>query len=269
MLNSCLFAQGFFQFENAEVYYISNGVEITLISHLGIIDSTNRDYYEISGVPAENFRIDSADLNGNSYLLYEDSIQERIYIKSWDPSFEDRVLFDFGQNVGDTVNSVLFDNAINTYTVMSVDTINYNGTEKKNMVITYDFFASVPFTFMYGVGSTIGFIDDHTNANAYVCHFQDGNLAWGFACNGVSLDEIELKINVSPNPFQNELFVELEEQIKGVISIIDLQGKTCHQEPINDLSSELNLSFMQSGVYILRFTNEKGELLSHQKIIKQ
>ena len=204
MLNSCIFAQGFFQFENAEVYHISNGVEITLISHLGIIDSTNRDYYEISGVPAENFRIDSGDLNGTSYLLYEDSIQERIYIKSWDTIFTDRVLYDFSQNVGDTVNSVLLDYTQFVYTVQSVDTINFNGNQKKNLTIDFGSVAlPVPVTLMYGIGTTVGFLDDITSQNSYVCYFHDNSLAWGFACNGVSIGEMEMKIKVGANPFQN------------------------------------------------------------------
>ncbi len=79
-----------------------------------------------------------------------------------------------------------------------------------------------------------------------------------------------LEITLSPNPATNSLTLNLN-QLKNLqnttVSIYDIQGKLLLQQNINQPQTELDISGLAKGIYIIKVTNEKETMQS--KFIKE
>jgi len=83
----------------------------------------------------------------------------------------------------------------------------------------------------------------------------------------IGVDEIEAdKINIYPNPVQNELFVEVENEIITQMNIIDFTGKMV-KSISNGNSKSIDVSSLNQGIYILEIYSENG--ISNTRFIKQ
>jgi hypothetical protein len=82
--------------------------------------------------------------------------------------------------------------------------------------------------------------------------------------NAIGVQETLNKISmiIYPNPVQNRLHIEIEEDLVAA-TITDLQGKTV----LAGTEKEIDLSALESGIYILSASTSKG--ISTQKIVKQ
>jgi hypothetical protein len=65
--------------------------------------------------------------------------------------------------------------------------------------------------------------------------------------------------SIYPNPFRNEVTVELDE-ITGpaTITICDLSGRKLFQKEISGISQTFDMSEFSNGIYIFQFQNTKG-----------
>jgi hypothetical protein len=100
------------------------------------------------------------------------------------------------------------------------------------------------------------FLDTTFQFNTYTDYIIDtATLSTTIWCEtATEIDESDSKneIIIQPNPFTSELTVQSSEKIKQII-IYSLIGETVYQKQLtsNQTSAELNLSFLQQGVYFL------------------
>ena len=87
------------------------------------------------------------------------------------------------------------------------------------------------------------------------------------ACAAVSVENLtnEESFTIYPNP--TTTIITVETATKGSIVILNLNGKKLINRQINEPTTTIDVSTLPSGVYILRFTNDKtismGKLVKH------
>jgi hypothetical protein len=80
------------------------------------------------------------------------------------------------------------------------------------------------------------------------------------------IDRIPMYVNVYPNPFQSTLSINIQ-SIKPVnIRIIDISGKEAFFEILHNSSNQLNLDFLNAGIYLLQVKSESESM--NFKLIK-
>ncbi len=70
----------------------------------------------------------------------------------------------------------------------------------------------------------------------------------------------EASISIYPNPVVSKLSIESNENIEH-ITILDLTGKIIYTQQQYILRDNINLDFLNSGTYILQFSNKNGEVM--------
>ncbi len=91
--------------------------------------------------------------------------------------------------------------------------------------------------------------------------------------NTLSISEVDLKnldVSVSPNPFSNLLTISGKPEIKSII-IYNILGVEIFRKENFSLTnySKLDLSHIDSGVYLASFLNGSGKIIASKKVIKQ
>jgi hypothetical protein len=112
------------------------------------------------------------------------------------------------------------------------------------------------------------------NDNHIFIAYRDGGALGGkltvkkFNMNSTSNIDLSAKkkINIHPNPVQNNLFIELEDGEITEMSILDLSGKVV-KSIANNNAKIIDVSDLQQGVYILKAVTNKG--VSTKRFIKQ
>ncbi len=81
----------------------------------------------------------------------------------------------------------------------------------------------------------------------------------GYFTSGAELFDISDRILIYPNPVTNELFINVQEQLKnGEIQLFNLYGVKILSELINSKTSRLNIESIPSGFYYLRIVTPGG-----------
>jgi len=78
-------------------------------------------------------------------------------------------------------------------------------------------------------------------------------------------NKMESKANIYPNPAQDFIIVEADD--KSEIKIMDISGKILYRETLNNSKQRINVSHLNTGVYIVSVTNKN--LVYTQKLIKK
>lgn len=80
-----------------------------------------------------------------------------------------------------------------------------------------------------------------------------------------------VEVTIAPNPFSNQLTIDLDLITKEDLSAIiyDLSGKAVLNHAVNGDKAVINTESLDAGLYILRVTNSKGEEVLTQKVIKK
>jgi hypothetical protein len=73
-------------------------------------------------------------------------------------------------------------------------------------------------------------------------------------------------VKVFPNPFNDFITIQLDEQLTSFISITDVNGKTLFNEEVTKPEIQLSTSNWANGMYIMTIQNERG--LKSLKLIK-
>jgi hypothetical protein len=85
-----------------------------------------------------------------------------------------------------------------------------------------------------------------------------------------STETLENKLNVTvfPNPSKGLLMVNLKESTDAMLSVISMNGQLLKQFEIrNDSSTQLNISDLPAGIYLLNIQTDKK--VAMMKIVKQ
>jgi hypothetical protein len=102
-----------------------------------------------------------------------------------------------------------------------------------------------------------------------ICELSDCFLASPLF-NSIPASEIISNIEISPNPFRNEISVVLPSinKEKFNIKLYNIQGNCVYESSIKNSSASLHLDMIPSGIYILELqTNHQKSI--RKKLIKQ
>lgn len=86
-----------------------------------------------------------------------------------------------------------------------------------------------------------------------------------------SLNEIEYNISLAPNPVRYQLQVKVKHQeaVPMTLQLLHANGSLLIRQPIETPTDfELDMSPYASGLYIVQFLEEKGQLIEAYKITK-
>jgi len=76
------------------------------------------------------------------------------------------------------------------------------------------------------------------------------------------------KVSLYPNPFEDKLTLVSEQPGKYYISVVDNLGRTVYQTTTQGTQTELHLTHLKAGVYVVKTVSEEGKTNIH-KVIKQ
>jgi len=265
----------------AKWHTVDGGVELynntyTIVKDT-ILDGLN--YYEITDLHNEG--------GTTPILLREDSINRKIYLKYIG---EEKLLYDFSMNIGDTINYFVFNDG---YNEMTLDSITNNLSSPDSNYITINIQIENPKIFHFsngikwieGIGSVInplGGFDYLVGHNELLCHFDSiGN--WNYHINyneddsycirpGLSLTEynIDNNITIYPNPSSGFLQIDFEvnknENLR--IEIFDCVGnRIMVSETNSSRQHKLDIQKLNTGFYFLQFYSER-KLIGSEKLVK-
>ena len=96
---------------------------------------------------------------------------------------------------------------------------------------------------------------------------------WEFTSLPTAVSIVEQDVwNVYPNPFSNELVLNLQSGIENrLIEIVDVNGKIVYKLALkNSLSDavKINTSDFSDGIYFLLIKNQSGGVMQSKKVIK-
>jgi uncharacterized repeat protein (TIGR03803 family) len=84
---------------------------------------------------------------------------------------------------------------------------------------------------------------------------------------GILNNSVDKNLNVFPNPAEDQLFIELNKNVKiSFIEIINLHGNNVKSQKIDNEQTSIDLSDLCGGVYILKLYTDKGFVT--KKIVK-
>lgn len=94
------------------------------------------------------------------------------------------------------------------------------------------------------------------------------NSGWIFtACSPTGIEEfIDIAgINIYPVPIHGSFFIDMQDKVNAIVSIVDITGKKVKEFSISNVHNEINVDELTNGIYNLIITN--GENLMSKKII--
>jgi hypothetical protein len=80
---------------------------------------------------------------------------------------------------------------------------------------------------------------------------------------GITENTLEASLAIYPNPFNNKLNINLSKSIseKILINIMDVMGKSVHQELLTDMQHSINLEQMPKGIYFIEIRTNNNKLV--------
>jgi hypothetical protein len=212
------------------------------------------------------------DISG--YYIYFDSTKNQIkafhenYFWGNYPDMENnfsnydsltRVLFDFSQNVGDTLNSDLYSYSNQApFIITQVDTVLFLANYRKKITFK-PVNSSTHYSIYEGLGALVGRYSNepyHSNIQDYVCIRLDDVLTVGLesGCQLSIEEKGAIELNLHPNPTQNEFSFHLSEPYNSQhinYSILDISGKKV-LEGIRLSNVEIDVSSLPNGYYVVQ-----------------
>ncbi len=214
--------------------------------------------------------------------------------------FKDRLIYDFGMSIGDTITLECGRFACKSLVVLNVDTLTLEDglpRKRQKMLVISNYFEPVNYEvdWIAGIGSQQSLIEDD------FCYFSDleklgptcSQRLLCFSINGEMLytnsDTLinecppplilssakkqflkDFKVNIFPNPAFSLLHYEIQASKKGIdlleIQLIDAFGHRIFTNKTNKLSGQIDTHQLSKGFYVLVFKLAQG--ISSKKIIK-
>ena len=192
------------------------------------------------------------------------------------------MIYDFSLSVGDTFSGGSFNmsSAFMSLVVANIDTINYNGIERRRFKIMTEGYGQIAAIWIEGIGNREGlFFPYHTNTGDFWgntrCYTYNEELLYSNYINTIhdcttplmGIEDIKEDnlITLYPNPTKNELKISSENIINS-IEIFNSLGQRVYQEKINSNTKTIDISSFVNGVYILGAITDNGVI--RKKVIK-
>lgn len=150
-----------------------------------------------------------------------------------------------------TTNTVLCSGSSATLTVTGANTYTWSTNENTNLV---------------SVSPTITTVYSVTGTDVNGCENSSVITQSVSVCTGVDAIQQSVGLKIYPNPCNDQLTVELDNNYYAII-VMDVLGKVVHEQISQDFKTQLNLSGLSSGIYhvIIKGNN----FTTNEKIIKQ
>ena len=218
-----------------------------------------------------------ADWTLEKYIR-EDSTQKVYQLNA---SNEERIIYDFGLSVGDTIVSNVSpeQNSI----VTALDSIELNdATKRKRLTITSLYCAdwNIEEFWIEGIGGrnyAFYYVDVFCQTDTGLslrCFSNNGNFLYGSADSNncfipTSINELEqTNIKIFPNPTQDILNLEYDETLEiEQLKIFDFQGQMIRSLQVENDFSQISIADFPKGVYYLKIETARSEFIV-KKFIK-
>jgi hypothetical protein len=210
--------------------------------------------------------------NKKTYFIPVNWTEELLF---YDFSLEDGMTFEF-QDLHPPFPESYY------YFYAKVDFVEINGVQKKRIQLTdlppYDEFVKV--CWIENIGNLSGFLEpcvtDPGSIKELLCYSHNGELIYKnskysecYYDNESGLSSIQTtknnKINIYPNPVDNQITVFDPEQVISYIEILDISGKNIYTQYNN---TAIDVSSFLKGLYLLK-VYDRNKQVSLFKIIKK
>lgn len=214
-----------------------------------------------------------------SYYLREDTVEGKVWIYDNDDSTE-YLIMDLSLNVGDTFRMSTVYNYQDSLAVVNSITFE-NGRKIVELGYELIIYPNVnQLKFIEGVGPTAGLlyqlssIDDNiVNNNLLLCTYKDGsqdyyldepynNNCYYVGGAGLFGNSNKVLSKIYPNPANNEINVEFEENYTGNIKVFNILGQLMNRfEMENANKIVLGINDLTTGMYFISLSNSTSILI--------
>ncbi|MBP6455683.1 MAG: T9SS type A sorting domain-containing protein [Chitinophagaceae bacterium] len=254
------------------------GFKTKTIKYTSVKDTIMKEftYYKFESIyfeENENMQFGYKTYNegtGIPFYLRNDTIKKTVY--SYNGNLQDILIYDFFKSVGDffylhggiTIGS--------NYKIDSVNVENILGVNRTVLKKIDSITSSVPYQFsrlIEGIGSEQGFIDYTIEIDQFefsirtLCVKYNGQTLYGDTSAWCDLvlstqnNSLNNTISIFPNPAQNKIFINANEEKITSYCIKDILGKTLLKENLN--SNQIDISTLSNGIYFIQFQNDKKQ----------
>jgi len=188
-----------------------------------------------------------------------------------------KMIYDFSLSIGDTVYDS--ENPDFIFTVDNIDTLNYNGIQRKKFTIQT--FGQIAGIWIEGIGNYEGlFYSFHTNTahdwGNTRCYTHNGDLLYSNLRYGaydcitplMSIDDISLQdnsITLYPNPANSNVNISSENVINS-IELFNSLGQSVYNTNVKSREKIIDINSLSKGVYVIGVNTENGYI--KKKLIK-
>lgn len=187
------------------------------------------------------------------------------------------MLYDFSLTEGDSILAESNGEYDLYFNVTDVDTIDYNGVERRKITLQFYNYAWV--TWIEGIGNIEGLLmdwrsytmamDPMPNVRLRCYEYNEECLYSDFSFDesiydcytllyaGVENNEFENEVSVYPNPAKERLYINTSLPIKE-LTICNLLGQEIQKYNMTEKTSSIDISGLKEGVYFVKLSTEKG-----------
>ncbi len=224
-----------------------------------------------------------------SYGFIRETFDKKVYYRT--DTTPEYLLYDFELNVNETIETTgIYGDVYNshltpmTFLVSQIDSVYLGNVYRKqlhlNPVIQGDTSTYASEFWIEGIGSKTGIL--HWEAyfvggNSYqlLCHLKNDTIVYqnpSYTTCYYYYDWLDVKgnifedrINVYPNPANDNLFINTDEN--ATVEIINMQGQIVATKTLSDKNSSIDVSELRCGVYTMRVKTDNG--IAMKKMVKQ
>ena len=187
------------------------------------------------------------------------------------------LLYDFSLTEGDSILAESNGEYDLYFNVTDVDTIDYNGVERRKITLQFYNYAWV--TWIEGIGNIEGLLmdwrsytmamDPMPNVRLRCYEHNEECLYSDFSFNesiydcytplytGLENNEFENEVSVYPNPAKERLYINTSLPIKE-LTICNLLGQEIQKYNMTEKTFSIDISGLKEGVYFVKLSTEKG-----------
>ncbi len=201
--------------------------------------------------------------------IRQDTVSKQVWVILRDSSNE-RLLYDFSLNIGDTLHTINFDGSEVDFPILTIDSILIDGNFRKTYI-------NNAVSIIEGIGSNRGLFETGSSGFSsswqLTCFQQNGNSIYpssGTTCNLIThtneLSKLNSKLLIYPNPFDEFCTVyysNFESSESTEIIIYNSEGKLLRKEPMTSNRTIFHRNSMAAGLYLFQIVNKK-EIVSNR-----
>lgn len=235
---------------------------------------SSNTYTQVTNCTSGNYLGGIRELNSKIYYMAPDSINEHL-------------LYDFDVTVGQTLNDIIYVNAIDLYDVMhpeivdlevtGIETVNFDGLDRVKITVR-NLSGNEDGSWIEGIGNTKGLLfESFGNLQNYgielLCYSEDNAMIYPITganpCDvTLNVDDLVNQSNsmqIYPNPSSGNVTIRLRsDENLNELSILNTQGQMIRSIKTSN-TKEVVLTDLTTGIYFIRLEDEKS--VSTQKFV--